>query len=170
MDKRAARISGNAQRTRPALSRRLRFVFGAAFAPAVCVAAAQAAWPVPGDVVWRCWYPGGTSLSCRLAAAPPSGPRAAVDLDVPLPEGRHPLPPLVRTILRRPAELHGRAISIPLLTQPVDTDFAHELAVAVMCGTNAACKVVFVDSGADASLLLGDTENAGSRGSVGAAP
>ncbi|WP_332675533.1 hypothetical protein [Aromatoleum sp.] len=125
--------------------------------------AVVAAQTPPQPVVWLCWYPGATTLACRLGDAPgPAGlsasaARVAEELDVPVPEGRVALPPIVRTILRRPGDLRGRRISIPLFTEPLDMDFARELAYSVMCGANRNCEVRFVDSDTDAARLPGES-------------
>ena len=115
--------------------------------------------------VWVCWQSGAATLACRLGTTPAlkwgsrAGGSDGDELDVPVPRGRRPLPPIVHTILRRPGALYGREISIPLLSEPVEMSFAHELALSVMCGANRACEVLFVDSGSAAALRLDELEN-----------
>lgn len=143
---------------------RWRQFAGLVLASTGAVAAAQ----TPAQVIWTCWYPGATSLACRLGDAPEpsrlssSSAPAAEERDVPVPEGHAGLPPIVRTILHRPVELRGRRISIPLFTAPLDMKFARELAHAVMCGANRNCDVRFVDSEADAMQVPGEAAGNGS--------
>lgn len=138
---------------------RWRQLAGLLLASTVTGAAAQT--PRPPQVIWICWYPGATTLACRLDDAPEpsplstSAPHVAEELDVPLPADRAALPPIVRTILHRPGALRGRRIAIPLFTEPLDMDFARELAHAVMCGANRKCDVRFVDSDTDSGRLPG---------------
>jgi len=141
---------------------RWRQLAGLVLASTGAVAAAQT--PLPPQVVWMCWYPGATTLACRLGDAPEpsrlssSAAGGTGELDVAVPEGHVALPPIVRTILHRPGELRGRRISIPLFTEPLDMDFAHELAHAVMCGANRNCDVRFVDSDTDDGRLPGEPD------------
>ena len=140
-----------------------RAIAACALAAACTVAAAQA--PGRQPTVWVCWQSGAATLACQLGTTPAlkSGARAGRsdgdELDVPVPRGRRPLPPIVHTILRRPGALYGREISIPLLSEPAEMSFAHELALSVMCGANRACEVLFVESGSAAALRLDELEN-----------
>ena len=121
--------------------------------------------PAPRATTWMCWYPGGTSLSCRLGADDASDRTTAAthsgaeDAAAAVPQGRRPLPQIVHTILRQPAALAGRRIDIPMFTEALDMEFAHQLAEAVMCGIKRHCVVRFFDSGMELALLVDELED-----------
>jgi len=110
---------------------------------AIClsyVASAQAG--LPTDSRWACWYaPSDLTIRCLLSRAPEADNeqrRAEVDRSF-----NQRLPQLVRMIWGSPEALAGARVSIPLYSEPFEMDFAHQLAMATMCGTRKDCSVGF---------------------------
>ncbi|WP_157353737.1 hypothetical protein [Aromatoleum toluclasticum] len=127
---------------------------------ALAATGAEAQTPTLGEATWICWYAKGTHVHCRLgieesaavsSAGSSSTHSAPVDT---VPEGRRPLPKLVRTILSDPGKLAGRTITIPLFTESDDRAFVRELAEAVMCGARKVCSVLFVDTPTEIALTM----------------
>lgn len=137
-----------------------RWRFAGRLLLALPATAAHAGAPADAPVGWICWYGKGTTVSCRLELPDPLAPAVAEpqsgapDAGALLPQGKRPLPQIVRTILREPGTLGGKTISIPLFTESHDIDFVHELAEAVMCGTRRLCSVRFLRSPSDIALAL----------------
>ncbi|QTQ37008.1 Uncharacterized protein ToN1_28760 [Aromatoleum petrolei] len=137
-----------------------RWRFAGTLLLALPAAAAHAGAPAGAPVGWICWYGKGTTVSCRLEAqdalapAVANPPSAEPDVGALLSQGKRPLPQIARTILREPAQLEGKTISIPLFTESHDMDFVQELAEAVMCGTRRLCRVRFLRSPSDIALAL----------------
>ncbi|QTQ38912.1 Uncharacterized protein ToN1_48180 [Aromatoleum petrolei] len=127
---------------------------------ALAATGAEAQAPTSGEATWICWYTKGSHVHCRLGLEESAAPSSAASSSTPsaqfgtVPEGRRPLPELVRTILSDPGKLAGRTITIPLFTESDDRAFVRELAEAVMCGAKKVCSVLFVDTPTEIALTL----------------
>lgn len=146
-------------------SRSLRPAWYGAIAWLLISAGPAAATPKP-PVAWTCWYDNAKGVSCYLPDARAAAPHAPEDVTAQAasaptvaPGGRHPLPPLVGTILNQAERLFGRHISIPLFTEPEDMVFVKELAEAVMCGVKENCTVRFLGSASEVALWLDELED-----------
>lgn len=102
------------------------------------------------DVVWRCWYDRTEpteQVACVLAQPSVSNPMSATTpigraLGTARPQpGR--LPGLAGVVQHDPELLQGQIIHIPLHWAPADHQHVGELAQAVMCGLQRACRALY---------------------------
>lgn len=127
-------------------------LLGLAASSAVLAAWAQAPSPVASPAtLWQCWLQPDQQVGCTLVQV---GARPQ-----PSPPG---LPPVVVALRERPASALGRVIRIPLHTEPFDTASVAELAQAVMCGTQPACRTQWLThpgATAEAAAALADAHD-----------
>jgi|JI10StandDraft_1071094.scaffolds.fasta_scaffold159369_2 hypothetical protein len=104
--------------------------------------------------VWHCWYDGAAAILCRLgetienAATTATGAGPAVDAR---------LPAIVKSIWRKPGEMLGALITIPMHTAPVDMTLPGQLADSVMCGgATQPCGVIFARDALSLARLVMD--------------
>lgn len=118
-----------------------RLVVAAAVA---CVGAPAWAQAV-GEADWACWYEGGLSIHCVLLRLPIEAP-APIQPERVAPSAR-PLPVAAERLLRRDADLLGRMVVIPMMSEPDDLALVRQLAHSTVCGGAADCQVDFVLDG-----------------------
>lgn len=113
-------------------------------------AAARAQVPAPATL-WHCWLQADQHVGCTVVQV---APRTQASLPG--------LPPAVVALRERPASAQGRVIRIPLYTEPFDTASVAELAQAVMCGTQPACRTQWLahpGASTEATAALADAHD-----------
>lgn len=110
---------------------------------------AGSAWAQEAIARWSCWYDEEVSIVCFLVDAPAvdAAQKAALGdmlARVSAAPSDSPLPPLIRLMRSAPGAFERRLVTIPLHSEPDDMAFVYELAVSVMCGSNARCAVNWV--------------------------
>lgn len=90
------------------------------------------------QTVWNCWYNQQQQVACLLQSA--TSDSAAARAAAATPSG---VPPSLAAVRSQPSTLRGRTMLIPLYNEPFDTSALAELAQAVMCGPQPACRVIY---------------------------
>lgn len=141
---------------RPARTSMRRALLGLAVMVGLLPARAALADAGAAETRWTCWHGNATAVICQLSSALASSDDAidtAGDAVAGVAAGGRSLA-LANRILRKPGELEGRRIVIPMFSEPEDRAFMIELAEAVMCGVRPRCAVEFLQSVSEVALAL----------------